>query len=49
MRLGCVPISYRKAVDKLYYSKMKEFGVTFFKRWAHYIGVRIGAKKAAEP
>lgn len=49
MRLGHVSIKKRKAVDKLYLKMMKGFGVTFPKRWAHYIGVRLGAKRAARP
>ena len=49
MRMGVVDISKRKYADRLYLRMMKLFGVTFPKRWVHYIGVRLGAKKAAQP
>ena len=49
IRLGVLPTSSRKGVDKLFRRLLKAGGMTFFRRWYFYQAVRWFGASSAKP
>ena len=49
IRLGILPPGSRKEADKLFRRLLKEYGMTFFRRWYFYQAVRWFGAASARP